>query len=166
MSYEIYKKVHSEDEYFAKWDEDRLAELDDSLREQIYKRYLIKCQVFQRDNFRCVNEQCTHEIKELEMHHILFQCDGGQDSVDNCVTLCNDCHKIYHSGKGIIYIKGEEYKASNFEQMLQRQNKLKMRQFRKELKYLRPDYFGQEIPWTVLMLLLEFLEKDYSYKWE
>ena len=162
MSYEIYKRVHSEDEYFSKWDEDRLQELDEDLRNQIYRRYTIKCQVFQRDRCKCVNEKCSGKDNKLEMHHILFQCEGGEDDMDNCVVLCNTCHKLYHSGKGAVYIRGEEYKASNFEQMRQRQNKLKMRQFRKELKYLRPDYFGQKVPVELLLMLLKFLNTDYS----
>lgn len=62
----------------------------------------MKKRVKQRDNFTC---QCcgyhnTEKVKHgLEVHHIY----GYKDHLDyrvedsNCVTLCNDCHKKYHS---------------------------------------------------------------------
>ena len=62
----------------------------------------MKMRVRERDNFTC---QCcgyhnTEKINHgLEVHHIY----GYKDHLDyriedsNCVTLCNDCHKKYHS---------------------------------------------------------------------
>lgn len=33
---------------------------------------------------------------KLEMHHVLPLCEGGDDSPDNLVTLCHDCHLARH----------------------------------------------------------------------
>ena len=65
----------------------------------------MKKRVRERDNFTC---QCcgyrnTEKVNHgLEVHHIF----GYKDHLDyrtedsNCITLCNDCHKKYHSVYG------------------------------------------------------------------
>ena len=58
MAYEIFKKVVSQEEYFNSWGDESLKELTDKLKDQIYKKYLVKCEVFVRDNFTCQNENC------------------------------------------------------------------------------------------------------------
>ncbi|MGD0229681.1 MAG: HNH endonuclease [Syntrophorhabdales bacterium] len=35
----------------------------------------------------------------LEIHHIVFLSDGGEDTVRNCVSLCPNCHREVHCGK-------------------------------------------------------------------
>lgn len=32
----------------------------------------------------------------LECHHILWLSEGGEDSIDNVVTLCSNCHRRIH----------------------------------------------------------------------
>lgn len=32
-----------------------------------------------------------------ELHHIKFRSQGGKHTVDNLVTLCNQCHRLAHS---------------------------------------------------------------------
>ena len=34
----------------------------------------------------------------LEVHHEIFLSQGGDDSVDNAVALCPNCHKEAHFG--------------------------------------------------------------------
>lgn len=41
---------------------------------------------------------CTSQEK-TQLHHIVYQCDGGNDSPDNLINLCRDCHVNYHSLK-------------------------------------------------------------------
>lgn len=166
MSYEIYKRIHSDEEYFAIWDQDRVEDITEDAKDQIYDRYVIKCQVLQRDKFQCRNKNCEKKSDTFQMHHVIHQSDGGIDSLNNCVTLCKTCHKRYHSGRDSIILGKEEYKAKNFDRIAQRLQKYEMRQFRKELRYLRPDHFGKRIPWQVVVLLLKFLETDYSQEWD
>jgi 5-methylcytosine-specific restriction protein A len=35
----------------------------------------------------------------LEVHHIIRLADGGEDTVDNAVALCPNCHRKSHYGK-------------------------------------------------------------------
>ena len=32
----------------------------------------------------------------LETHHVIWLADGGDDSIDNTVALCPNCHKKMH----------------------------------------------------------------------
>lgn len=32
----------------------------------------------------------------LEAHHIVWLSQGGEDSIENCVALCPNCHKKMH----------------------------------------------------------------------
>jgi len=54
-------------------------------------------QTFERDGFKC--RHCKKRGKELHAHHIIHRQDGGEDSIDNLVTLDKDCHVKYHQGK-------------------------------------------------------------------
>ncbi|MBR0352759.1 MAG: HNH endonuclease [Oscillospiraceae bacterium] len=38
-----------------------------------------------------------NEIPYLETHHIISLADGGEDSIDNTVALCPNCHRKMHS---------------------------------------------------------------------
>ena len=52
-------------------------------------------EVLQRDGWRCQN--CgAHEF--LQVHHRRFRSQGGQDSEENMITLCNRCHQELHAG--------------------------------------------------------------------
>lgn len=55
-----------------------------------------------------------HKIKglKIELHHIVQKSEGGQDTFDNCIPLCFDCHADMRSydhnhPKGIKYTKPE-----------------------------------------------------------
>ena len=53
--------------------------------------------IFERDNFKC--QSCGMIAKsmfELHCHHIIPLYKGGMDKVDNCETLCIECHKNKH----------------------------------------------------------------------
>lgn len=48
--------------------------------------------VFERDNYTC--QECGKTNGRLAVHHIIPRKDGGQDSMDNLVTVCDGvCHK-------------------------------------------------------------------------
>jgi len=58
-----------------------------------------------RDNRRCQNKKCNRkEIKRLEVHHIIHKENGGADTPENLITLCDICHDDYHKNKSKLDI--------------------------------------------------------------
>lgn len=63
------------------------------------------------------NHKCQHcggksGDKILNVHHVKPRANGGTDTVDNLIVLCETCHKNYHNGKITLKIKrSKEYKA-------------------------------------------------------
>ena len=49
--------------------------------------------VFTRDKYRC--RKCGR-IAPLHAHHIVRRSSGGDDSLDNLVSLCFECHRALH----------------------------------------------------------------------
>lgn len=52
-------------------------------------------QCFERDGWKCVH--CNNRAG-LHPHHIMFRSAGGEDTLDNLVTLCWKCHSAIHDG--------------------------------------------------------------------
>ena len=50
-------------------------------------------QVLQRDGWRC---QVCGRMNGLEVHHIRFRSQNGDDSEENLITLCSECHRQMH----------------------------------------------------------------------
>lgn len=55
--------------------------------------------VLNRDNYICQCCKGKRKDSKLEVHHIVFQSQGGSDSQENLITLCHTCHSLLHSGK-------------------------------------------------------------------
>jgi len=142
-NYKIYKKKLSKKEYYDNWDSDNYNNLTSELKSQIYEKYLIKCEVFQRDNFTCQSKNCLKNGTPLTLHHIKFQKNGGKDSVKNGVTLCETCHRSFHRGKKHLtllnnkslpnHIRGHTFKLSNEEKVNWVKVKSDMRKLRKTI---------------------------------
>ena len=49
--------------------------------------------VLQRDSWRC---QICGSMHNLEVHHKRFRSRSGDDSEENLITLCSDCHANIH----------------------------------------------------------------------
>jgi hypothetical protein len=66
-----------------------------------------------RDNHKCKGKKgCKNKI--LNVHHIESRKTGG-DSPNNLITLCEDCHREYHSGKLKLNLKrGQNFKDAAF----------------------------------------------------
>lgn len=66
-----------------------------------------------RDNHKCHGKKnCKNKI--LNVHHIESRKTGG-DSPTNLITLCEECHKDYHSGKLKIALKkGQSFRDAAF----------------------------------------------------
>lgn len=168
MAYEIYKQKLSIDEYYNKWDNDRLSVLTNELRQQIYEKYLVKVDVFQRDNFTCQAEGCKTPHEKLTMHHIKWQKNGGQHKVKNCITLCNECHRSFHSGKKPLMITNNPVLPSNIRGhtfKLDVNNDINWKVLKKQMKKFRKtlhDESGIKISWEQLSFLMRWLEVYYD----
>ena len=58
-----------------------------------------------RDNHTC--QCCGKNNCRVEVHHIVFRRNGGSDSLDNLVTLCEDCHRAIHLAEIDLKLKGK-----------------------------------------------------------
>jgi 5-methylcytosine-specific restriction endonuclease McrA len=52
--------------------------------------------MYKRDGWHC--RHCNSSFM-LTPHHIIHRSQGGQDDLDNLVTLCVICHNAHHDGK-------------------------------------------------------------------
>jgi len=62
----------------------------------------VRVAVLRRDAYQC--QHCTWHIDEwnkadpriLELHHKKHHADGGDNTAENLITLCNICHDEIH----------------------------------------------------------------------
>jgi len=56
----------------------------------------LRTQVLDRDSKIC--KLCHHGIdsKKMQIHHIIPLSDGGDDTINNLITLCAQCHSDVH----------------------------------------------------------------------
>ncbi|MGL6002403.1 MAG: HNH endonuclease, partial [Plesiomonas sp.] len=51
---------------------------------------------------KCKNEAPFNRKSDgtpyLEVHHKIFLSDGGEDTVENSIALCPNCHRELHFG--------------------------------------------------------------------
>jgi 5-methylcytosine-specific restriction endonuclease McrA len=55
----------------------------------------LRKQVLRRDGWRC---QSCGTMSNLEVHHQEFRSHSGDDSEQNLITLCAECHARIHDG--------------------------------------------------------------------
>lgn len=68
-----------------------------------------------RDGFKC--HHCHRKggpNVRLEVHHIIWRCNGGTNRPDNLVTLCHECHSALHRGEFTLPKPKGSYKAPAF----------------------------------------------------
>ena len=57
---------------------------------------IVRDLVLERDHHTCQSSTCCSK-ENLEVHHIIPIHDGGDEfDMDNCITLCHDCHVEAH----------------------------------------------------------------------
>ena len=66
-----------------------LVRLDCEQYEQLHE------EILRRDGWRC---QLCGVMSHLEVHHQQFRSRSGQDTEENLITLCHDCHATIHCG--------------------------------------------------------------------
>ena len=57
-----------------------------------------------RDGYTC--QHCSKRNVRLEAHHIVFRKHGGKDTLENLLTLCDQCHHHLHQGKITLKVTG------------------------------------------------------------
>jgi 5-methylcytosine-specific restriction endonuclease McrA len=50
-------------------------------------------QVLERDRWRC---QACGSMQNLQVHHLKFRSQSGDDMEQNLITLCAECHEQMH----------------------------------------------------------------------
>lgn len=55
--------------------------------------------VLNRDNYTCQCCKGKRKNSRLDVHHIVFRSNGGDDTEENLITLCHLCHEDLHNGK-------------------------------------------------------------------
>ena len=162
-TYKTYRKKLSYSEYFSLWEEVKIEALTEGLMKEIHAKYIVKCDVFQRDNFKCQNLNCITPDSSLTMHHIKWKKNGGKDSLRNCITLCDRCHKKYHRAKLELklsdndslpaHMRGMTYLAHKDEsidwKIIKKQNKQLRKSLRHEFKSAN---------WDIISVLIKWLE--------
>jgi len=165
-NYESYRKTMTKTEYFTKFREDDVQKISDELKEELYDKYLVKVEVFNRDSFKCQNFTCKAPSSPLTMHHIKWQKNGGKDSARNCVILCQSCHKNYHRGKFMIkfsdlathlppHIRGHTFRLEHPDEINWKQMRSEMKKIRKQLKYSNS---VTKINWTMMERMMKIFE--------
>lgn len=58
------------------------------------KEYAALCKaVLERDHWKCRSCQFRGN---LAAHHIVYRSHQGEDTAENLITLCNQCHEAVH----------------------------------------------------------------------
>src|SRR5678815_564817 len=85
---------------------DRIGSLDadepERLRTTVTPR--LRRQVLARDHYRCTVPGCR-SARNLDLHHIEFQSDGGSNEMCNITVLCTLCrarHKLHYAGSLVM----------------------------------------------------------------
>jgi 5-methylcytosine-specific restriction endonuclease McrA len=75
-----------------------------------YKKLCLE--VMARDKWKC---RCCGRRNNLHCHHVRFRSHGGDDIMENLLTLCDECHSKLHErwieitqSDRLMYRKGEE----------------------------------------------------------
>lgn len=106
-----YTRLKTIEEFFQGWKRISLDSLKSQaqiegvdvlvLARDIYAKYKMKFDVFNRDNFKCQNSLCNSPKSKVECHHIRFRKNDGAHKARNGIALCKSCHTGYHRGRAI-----------------------------------------------------------------
>jgi 5-methylcytosine-specific restriction endonuclease McrA len=55
---------------------------------------VLRKQILERDGWRCLH---CGSISGLEVHHIQRRSQQGEDTDENLISLCSECHRAMHA---------------------------------------------------------------------
>ena len=173
-------------DYFNSWDAKNYNALDKDLKDIIYKKYLMKFKVFNRDHFMCQNRErietedgeviikpcpfCSNKqyYSHLTVHHIKAKRNGGKDTERNGMTLCKTSHQHYEKAKGSItisdgthipsHIRGHTFKLSKPIEINWKKVRAEMKKKRKEFR----DKWGITLTGAQIEMLMKFLKINFD----
>ncbi len=149
MAYDKFKTIKCIEDFYSTWTKDKYDTLTPKLREYIYNDYLVDCEILQRDNFTCQNENCKYcdnvpEVK-LTKHHIKARRNDGKNTARNQVLVCAGSHQAYERGENSLtfsknnitipsHIRGHVFKLHKSNKINWKKEKAKSQKLRKEIK--------------------------------
>jgi hypothetical protein len=58
----------------------------------------IRHQVLMEAGYKCGRPVC-HNVIALDLHHLIYVSDGGNNDASNLLPLCGYCHDMHHRGE-------------------------------------------------------------------
>ncbi|HEY0989195.1 MAG TPA: hypothetical protein VGD80_19135 [Kofleriaceae bacterium] len=97
----------------ARCDAELIGSLDADQPERLRTTVTLRVrrQVLARDHHRCTVPGCR-SARNLDLHHIEYQSNGGSNEMCNLTTLCTAHHKSHH--EGLLTIQGKAPHALEF----------------------------------------------------
>lgn len=72
--------------------------------------YNVKAYILWRDNYTCQSGRKGKHSDKLHVHHKVFRSQGGTDTTENLIVLCEQCHNDVHKGKWDLKAKKSKTK--------------------------------------------------------
>lgn len=168
--YQKYRRRLAKEAFFATWEAKNVNALSEEMKDYIYKKYLLKCEVFNRDNFQCQNVNCSHQSKKLTLHHIKWRKNNGEDKARNGITLCRSCHNGYHKARIAItfanagylpaHIRGHTFKLTKPDKIDWKKIRSDMKKLRANIKFEIGDRaagYWFKMTWEQIAILMRWL---------
>jgi hypothetical protein len=67
-----------------------------------------KAFVIDRDNHICQYCKGKSRDSKIEVHHIIYRCNGGSDESENLISLCKTCHNKVHDESIKLKLDGKQ----------------------------------------------------------
>lgn len=169
MNYEIYKTVRSKEDFLAEFCPQNIV--DEIIKNRAYDKYMLRCEILNRDNFKCQNVNCKTPGSHLTIHHIKHKRNQGKDTVRNLITVCQICHKAFNAAKADLtfskkdnvpaHVRGISFKLDMPEKGVNwKKVRAEMKQVRKNLKHGGVVY--KESDWQTILNLMLWLAMPYD----
>jgi 5-methylcytosine-specific restriction endonuclease McrA len=63
-------------------------------------RHSWKREIKESQNYKCLMCEKQFSNRGLQIHHIVNKCRNGKSTKENCIALCEKCHKWIHETYG------------------------------------------------------------------
>ena len=176
MNYEIYKIVRNKETFLAEFCP--FDVVDDIIRNRAYEKYVLRCEVLNRDGFKCQNVNCKTPDSNLTVHHIKHKRNlkksrwyNGIDKARNLITICECCHNAFNAAKIALtfsnldnvpaHVRGMSFKLDKPEPKINwKKVRAEMKVVRRNLKHSGITY--KEAEWKRIIELMRWLSIPYA----